>query len=99
MMLKIVIPMYNFIEYNDAYSKTSGSLWQYYRDDPALDNNSSIIDFPANFNISISFKFKHQITGQRGNVGTKDVGIMVSLKYLTTFWRKPAWNAFNYLRN
>ena len=30
--------MYNIIEYGDIYSKTSGSLWQYYRDEPALDN-------------------------------------------------------------
>ena len=30
--------MYNIIEYNDDYSITSGSLWQYYRDDPALNN-------------------------------------------------------------
>ena len=29
-----VIPMYNLIEYSDNYSKTSGSLWQYYKDDP-----------------------------------------------------------------
>ena len=29
----IVIPMYNLIEYSDNYSKTSGSLWQYYKDD------------------------------------------------------------------
>ena len=28
------MPMYNFIEYNDNYSKTSRSLWQYYRDEP-----------------------------------------------------------------
>ena len=28
----IVMPMYNLIEYSDAYSKTSRSLWQYYRD-------------------------------------------------------------------
>ena len=28
------MPMYNLIEYSDNYSKTSGSLWQYYRDDP-----------------------------------------------------------------
>ena len=27
------MPMYNLIEYSDSYSKTSGSLWQYYRDD------------------------------------------------------------------
>ena len=26
--------MHNFIEYIDNYSKTSGSLWQYYNDEP-----------------------------------------------------------------
>ena len=36
---------------------TSGSLWQYYKDEPALHNNNNIIDSPANNN-SISFKFK-----------------------------------------
>ena len=39
------MPMYNLIEYKDAYSKTSGRLWQYYRDEPALDANDEIIDF------------------------------------------------------
>ena len=28
------MPIYNLIEYSDNYSKTSGSLWQYYKDDP-----------------------------------------------------------------
>ena len=32
--IDIVMPMYNLIEYNDNYSKTSGSLWQYYNNDP-----------------------------------------------------------------
>ena len=32
--IDIVMPMYNLIEYNDNYSKTSGSLRQYYRDKP-----------------------------------------------------------------
>ena len=32
--IHIVMPMYNLIEYSDNYSKTSGSLWQYYKDDP-----------------------------------------------------------------
>ena len=27
-----VTPMYNLIEYNDIYLKTSGSFWQYYKD-------------------------------------------------------------------
>ena len=41
------MPMYNLIEYSDNYSKTFGSLWQYYRDQPFLDDNSTIADFPA----------------------------------------------------
>ena len=32
--IDIVMPMYNLIEYSDNYSKPSGSLWQYYKDDP-----------------------------------------------------------------
>ena len=32
--IDIVMPMYNLIEYSDNYSKTSGSLWQYYKDEP-----------------------------------------------------------------
>ena len=30
--IDVVMPMYNLIEYSDIYSKTPGSLWQYYRD-------------------------------------------------------------------
>ena len=83
--IDIVIPMYNLIEYSDAYSKTESS-WQYYRDEPTLDANDEITDFPANNN-SKSFKFKHQITGQTVNNGTKNVKIMLPSKYLSNFWR------------
>ena len=83
----VAMPMYNLVEYSNAYSKTSGSLWQYYREVPALDNNHNIIDFPANNNNSIFSKFKQQITGQTRNGDTKDVEIMVPLKYLSNFWR------------
>ena len=31
-----IMPMYNLIEYSDNYAKTSGSLWQYYRDEPNI---------------------------------------------------------------
>ena len=81
------MPMYNLIEYSDAYLKTSGSLWKYYRDEPAIDDNVGVIDFPADNNNSKSFKFKQQITGKTGNSGIKDVEIMVPLKYLNNFWR------------
>ena len=85
--IDVVMSMYNLIEYSDVYSKTSGSLWQYYRDEPALDNNGNIIDFPDGNNNSASFKFVQKITGQTGNGDTKDVEIMVPLKYLSNFWR------------
>ena len=75
--IDIVMPMYNLIEYSDNYSKTSGSLWQYYKD-----------DFDNNLQNSESFKFKVKITGNTQNDGnTEDVGIMVPLKYLSNFWR------------
>ena len=56
--IDLIMPMYNLIEYSDAYLKTSGSLWQYYRDEPAINNNGDVIDFPENNNNSNSFKFK-----------------------------------------
>ena len=40
----------NVIECSDIYSKRSGSLWQYYRDEPTLSNAGSIVDFPNNNN-------------------------------------------------
>ena len=43
--IDIVMPMYNFIEYSDNCSKTSGSLWQYCREIPAVSSDGSIVDF------------------------------------------------------
>ena len=65
--------MYNSIEYSNNYSKT-GSLWQYYRDEPALNNNDTIHNFSGN---STSFKFKQKITCSTGDDGAKSVEIMV----------------------
>ena len=84
--IDIVMPMDNLIKYSDKYSKTSGSLWQNCLDIPAVDNNNTIVDFTEN-NLTDSFNFKVKITGQTGNGGIKNVEIMVSLKYLSNFWR------------
>ena len=76
-VIDIVMPMYNLVEYSDNYSKTSGSLWQYYKDVP--NNNLANPE---------SFKFKVKITGKTLDDGnTKDVAIIVPLKYLSNFWR------------
>ena len=81
------MPMYNLIEYSDNYSKTSGSLWQYCKDIPAVNNAGNIADFTA-INTTDSFKFKTKITGQTNTDGERNgLEIMVPLKYLSNFWR------------
>ena len=84
--IDIVMPMYNLIEYIDNYSKTSGSLWQYCKDIPPVDNNNAIVNFTDN-NLAHSFNFKVKMTGATGDDGTKNVEIMVPLAYLNVFWR------------
>ena len=87
--------MNNLIGYSDVSSETSGSLWQFYRQEQAVDNSNNIIDFPANNNNnSISFNFKQQIIGQTGNGGKKDVEIIVSINIFKQFLESP-WNVFN----
>ena len=79
--------MYNLIEYCDNYSTTSGSLWQYCEDIPVLNDNGKIVEYNGANTID-SFDFKAKITGQtRSNERTDGVGIIVTLKYLSNFWR------------
>ena len=49
--LDVVVPMYNLLEYSKNYRKTTGSLWNYYRDEPNSDTN-------ANNNNSLNLKFR-----------------------------------------
>ena len=75
--------IHSLTEYNDSYSKLSESLWQYYREEPALDNAGFITTFAGN---SFSFKSKVKITGKTTAAGnTKDIEITVPLKYLSNF--------------
>ena len=73
--IDIVIIIYDLIEYSDNYSRTPGSLWQYYKDEEFLIDNGAIAGFPADKNNSASFKFETKITGRTGNDGTKNVKI------------------------
>ena len=73
--IDIVMSMYKLIEYSDNYSKTSGRLCQYYKNEP----NDNLAN-------SDSFKSKVKITGNTPAGGnTKDVKIIVPLKYLSNF--------------
>ena len=69
--------MYDLIEYSKTYSETSGSLWNYYRDEP----DEAITD-------AKSVEFKTSIVGSTLNYSDKfQVGIAVPLKYLNNLWK------------
>ena len=77
--INITMPLYNLI---DNYSDTSGSLWNFKRDE--IDNNANV----TNDNNAPSFKYKANLIGNTENNGTKNgVKIAVPLKYLSNFWR------------
>ena len=63
--INITIPMYNLIVYSDNYSETSGSLWNFKRDEIINDGN---ITYDNNFP---SFKYKASIIGNAENNGIK----------------------------
>ena len=74
--INITMPMYNLIEYSDNYSDTSGSLWQFKRDE--IVNNADVTNN----------EYKASIIGDTENNGTKNgVKIAVPLKYLSNFWK------------
>ena len=79
--INITMPMYNLIGYIDNYSDTSGSLWQFKRDE--ITNNADV----ANDNAP-SLKYKSNLIGNTEANGTKNgVKTAVPLKYLSNFWR------------
>ena len=70
------MPMYNLLEYSDNYEESSGSLYQFKRDEPPPNNDDVSVD------TSPSFKYKSNLLGNEVNVK-----IAVPLKYLSNFFR------------
>ena len=77
--LDFVMPMYNLHEYSKNYKKTTGSLWDYYRDEPSNPLSSN----PE------SFKYKTSITGKipEDNDLLTNAKLVIPLKHLRNFWR------------
>ena len=65
-----VMPMYNLIEYSNDYTNTSGSLWQYCKNQPKF-----------NITDDESFRFKSIFTNNNGNARTGNLEIAMLLKY------------------
>ena len=75
MYLAVIMPMYNLLQYSKNYKKSTGSLWNYYRDEPSnpLSSNSQ------------SFEYKTSITENTYNadenkVSENETEVVVPLK-------------------
>ena len=96
----VVMPIYILIKYKDNCSKSSGSSWKYYWDEPFTNDTGVIIDVHDDPN-SASFKYKQKIPGQTRNNGTKDVQIMIPFRTLEMllincefFFLKLVWRMY-----
>ena len=84
------MPMYNLIGYSDNYSDTSGSLWNFKRDEIEGDDNLTIDNAP-------SFKYKANLTGNTEINGRRNgVKIAIPSIYLSNFWRLLEMPLINY---
>ena len=84
--LDIVMPMYSLIEYSDNYQDSSATLYQHKRDEPP--DNNPIADLTQAD--SKSFDYKVKLLGNPivdGNIVNLSVKIVVTLKYLSNFFR------------
>ena len=86
--LDIIMPVYNLIEYSDNYADSSGSLYQFKRDESPMNDaenpNSVALDN------STSFKYKASILGKATDADSNDrslknTKIVVPLRYLSNF--------------
>ena len=79
--------MYNLLEYSKNYIKTTGGLWNYYKDEP----NSDTVDNEIKYSIinSTSFDYKANFIGSvtHNNLTKNDIKIAVLSKYLSNFWK------------
>ena len=76
--------MSNLIEYSDNYEDSTASLYHFKRQEP-LEGNAALTD------ASSSFKYKSGLLGnataENGNTAWKNAQIIVSLKYVSSFFR------------
>ena len=74
--LDVLMPMYNLIEYSKNCRKTTGTLWNYYRDEPNSGAEGGVDYYIKN---SKSFDYKTSITGKLGD-NNKDFNVSIDGK-------------------
>ena len=84
--LDIVMLMFKLSEYTDSYSMTSGSLWNYYRDELKNDDDYRVNNEKTATKKSFEFKTR-RIRSTPADNSRLEAEVVVPLKYLSTFWR------------
>ena len=78
--------MYNLLEYCKNYKKTTGSLWNYYRDEPNSSVSANNITHSILNSESFDYKANFMENGAAHNNLTKNyVKVVVPLKHLSNF--------------
>ena len=86
--LDVLMLMYNLLEYSKNYRKTTGSLWNYYRDKPSSTIGANNITHSILNSESFDYKAKFMENGvTHDNLTKNDVIVVVPLKHLSYFWR------------
>ena len=75
--LDVAMPMYNLLEYSKNYKKTTGSLWNYYRDEPS----STIGDNNITHSILNSESFDYKVNFMENGVTHNNLTKMLKLFY------------------
>ena len=95
--LDVVMPMYNLLEYSKNCKKTTGSLWNYYKDEPSdpLSSNSESFKYKTII-IGNTYNIDEKVTDEDCNkvdnpeydankVGENETEVVIPLKYLINF--------------
>ena len=97
--LDIIMPMYSLIEYSDNYADSSGSLYQFKRDETPVNNAGNL--FNVAMDNSSSFKHKASLIGiatdaDGNDRSLKNAKIVVPLKYVSNFFRSLEMPSINW---
>ena len=85
----IIMSIHNLIEYSDNYADSSGSLYQFKRDEPPINDAGNTLNVALDN--STSFKYKASLLGRATDADGNDrslnnTKIVVPLKYLSIFF-------------
>ena len=82
------MPMYDLLEYSKNYRKTTGSLWNYYRDESNSTMGANNITHSILNSESFDYKANFMENGvAHDNLTKNDVKIVATLMHLSNFWR------------